>query len=195
MDPFEQAENVRITNENFAPVREFLIHSGVLMREFERRGFSGDLMPYWQKIQEALALPLWPYNHARVIRLVADKSLRKVSWPVLKKLLYEERSDKLYNSETDPLRRRAMLKNDYVVERIVAALGENVRKSQSDELLELLNDERLGSNRILLIPAVRRVFGEKAKSILIELAKKPSLKIEATHQLRKIERKLLSGNS
>lgn len=68
------------------------------------------------------------------------------------------------------------------------SLGRAARPQHTEDLRRLVEDPGLGPSRIMLLPAVRRVFKDEAEAILRELSADPDLREEASHQLTLLRR-------
>ncbi|NAZ81046.1 hypothetical protein GTR02_04360 [Kineococcus sp. R8] len=68
------------------------------------------------------------------------------------------------------------------------ALGVLAAKRHYTELTRLVTDERRGSERLMMLKAVRRLGGESGRQVLGDLALHPLLGKEASHLLRRVRR-------
>ena len=189
MDPKIHAELVRLSHENFEPANQILIKAGVPLYQIERGEHEIDLAPYMHAFEAALEVPLWPYNIARLVHAFAHKSVRNQLWPIVKKLLYVDWRSAEPPLGSDAMTIRAATNAEYAKDEMGTAMWKIASSKHKKEILDLLADESLGSVRVAFICTVRRLFKSDARAILLKYASHPQLGVEASHQLKQIEKK------
>jgi hypothetical protein len=189
MDSKLHEELVYIRRENFQPAKELLLAGGVPLQQIEKGDNKTDVTPYVAAFETALEIPLWPFNQARIIHAMSQKSGISASWPVLKRLLYRDWTVPQSQSEPTATVKLAMGRVQTVRDTIAGAMGMYALKMHKADVFELVRDERLGDERVAFVPAIRRLFGMDARPILEALKNDPRFAVEATHQLKILAKK------
>lgn len=189
MDPNLHSEVVRLRNQNFAAARERLSSAGVPVDEFESRGTTFAAASYLGVFSEVLELPLWPFSRKRIVNMLRDPKAKPKMRRFLNQLLYRDWCASPAGLDLTEAERLARGRPELVEDAVAHGLAEHLTARDGDDLLGLLRDRSLGPRRVFFVGAVRRVFKDKAKVVLDECLRDPDLAVEASHQIKMMQRK------